>query len=191
MTRVLVVAVCLVLPSTGCMMNTYSSEPNRRIVELVNQSEELRQIELEVERFWKDHQPSHCTPITEHDLRAQVEEAVKARSASSNPYIGAFNPTRVISGLTPDESVKLTVANVHKEPVTVFAVVDGQLRFLHQVPAGEAVDLIPPPCGRLAATFSAAPHCANYTVKATAGEVWLLRPAPETRPTTCGPTRTH
>jgi hypothetical protein len=159
MTRVPMVAVCLVLPSTGCMTNTYSSDPNRRIEELINQSEDLRTIELEVERFWKDDQPTHLTP------------------------------ERIPGGI-PDEAPRsqVTVANVHKEPVTVFAVVDGRLTFLRQIPAGEAVDLIPPPGGRLAATFSAAPHCANYHAKGTTGEVWLLRPALEVRPTTCGPT---
>jgi hypothetical protein len=151
MTRVLIVAVCLVLPSTGCMTNAYSSDPNRRIVELVKQSEDLREIQKEVER-------SHLTP--EH-----------------------------VPGGIPDEALRsrLTVANVHKEPVTVFAVMDGQLTFLRQIPAGEAVDLIPPPGGRLAATFSAAPRCANYAIKGSAGEVWLLRPAATPRPTGGGP----
>src|SRR3954465_7372289 len=63
MRRVLLylVAVC-VLSNAGCFINTYSSDPNRRMVELLNVSEDLRQIELEWERFWFTDQPSHLTP---------------------------------------------------------------------------------------------------------------------------------
>ena len=54
------------LQCTGCFLNAYSSDPNRRILELINQSEDLRQIELEVERFWMIDQPSHLTPDRVH-----------------------------------------------------------------------------------------------------------------------------
>ena len=49
------------LGSSGCFVNEYSSDPNRRIVELLNQSEDLRQIADEWERFWFLDQPSHMT----------------------------------------------------------------------------------------------------------------------------------
>jgi len=41
----LLVAAC-VLFNAGCFINIFSSDPNRRMVELLNVSEDLRQIEL-------------------------------------------------------------------------------------------------------------------------------------------------
>ncbi len=52
----------LVLTQTGCPLNIYSSDPNRRILELLNNSEDLRQIEYEWERIWFTDHPSHLTP---------------------------------------------------------------------------------------------------------------------------------
>jgi hypothetical protein len=49
------------LGSSGWFVNEYSSDPNRRVVELLNQSEDLRQIADEWERFWFLDQPSHMT----------------------------------------------------------------------------------------------------------------------------------
>ena len=50
------------LANTGCFINIYSSDPNRRILELLNNSEDLRQIEYEWERIWFTDHPSHLTP---------------------------------------------------------------------------------------------------------------------------------
>ncbi len=59
----LVLAVSgLVLCQTGCFINIYSADPNRRVRELLNQSEDLRQIEYEWERIWFTDMPSHLTP---------------------------------------------------------------------------------------------------------------------------------
>ena len=58
-------AVCA-LHNAGCFINTYSSDPNRRMVELLNVSENLRVIELEWERIWFKDQPSHLTPDRVH-----------------------------------------------------------------------------------------------------------------------------
>ena len=55
------VASALVASNVGCFLNAYSSTPTRRISELLNQSEDLRVIESEVERFWFVDQPSHLT----------------------------------------------------------------------------------------------------------------------------------
>jgi hypothetical protein len=44
------------------VINVYSSDPNRRIQELLNDSEDLRQIELEWERIWGKDAPAHLTP---------------------------------------------------------------------------------------------------------------------------------
>ena len=55
-----------VLGNVGCFINTYSSNPNRRMMELLNVSEDLRVIELEWERIWFKDQPSHLTPDRVH-----------------------------------------------------------------------------------------------------------------------------
>ena len=64
MRRVLLLTAILVpgFCSTGCLINVYSSDPNRRISELLVQSEDLRQIEYEWERIWFTDHPSHLTP---------------------------------------------------------------------------------------------------------------------------------
>ena len=56
----------LALSNTGCLINAYSSNPTRRIRELMSQSEDLRQIEYEWERIWFVDQPSHMTPERVH-----------------------------------------------------------------------------------------------------------------------------
>lgn len=56
----------VVLSNTGCLINIYSSDPNRRIKELLNNSEDLRQIGNEWERIWFTDQPSHLTPDRIH-----------------------------------------------------------------------------------------------------------------------------
>lgn len=61
----LLITAC-VLGNAGCFINIYSSDPNRRIVELLNNSEDLRQIEYEWERIWFTDQPSHLTPERVH-----------------------------------------------------------------------------------------------------------------------------
>ena len=58
--------VRFVVTNAGCFINIYSSDPNRRIVELLNTSEDLRQIEYEWERIWFNDQPSHLTPERIH-----------------------------------------------------------------------------------------------------------------------------
>jgi hypothetical protein len=56
----------MVLGNTGCLLNIYDSDPNRRMHQLINNSEDLRQIEAEWERFWFTDQPSHLTPDRVH-----------------------------------------------------------------------------------------------------------------------------
>jgi hypothetical protein len=63
---VLAAVAALGLVNTGCLINAYSSDPNRRMNELMSQSEDLRQIELEWERIWFVDQPSHLTPERVH-----------------------------------------------------------------------------------------------------------------------------
>jgi hypothetical protein len=52
--------------NAGCFLNQYSSDPNERTRELLNQSENLRQMRKEWERFWMLDQPSHLTPDRVH-----------------------------------------------------------------------------------------------------------------------------
>ncbi len=59
LSRVAVMAA--VLSSAGCFVNAYSSNPNERVVELLNQSEDLRQIKEERKRIFFVDQPSHLS----------------------------------------------------------------------------------------------------------------------------------
>jgi hypothetical protein len=56
----------LTLLNTGCFLNAYSSDPNERMHQMLNQSENLRQLQKEWERFWLLDQPSHLTPDRVH-----------------------------------------------------------------------------------------------------------------------------
>ena len=56
----------LALSNAGCLINAYSSNPNRRMMELLSNSEDLRQIEYEWERIWFVDEPSHMTPERVH-----------------------------------------------------------------------------------------------------------------------------
>ena len=56
----------LAVANTGCLLNMYSSDPNVRMQQLLNQSEDLRQIRYEWARFWFTDQPSHLTPYAVH-----------------------------------------------------------------------------------------------------------------------------
>jgi hypothetical protein len=67
MRRVLFLAVlATAFVNAGCFLNAYPSDPQRRIMVLNNQSENLRQIEYEMERFWMVDQPSHLSPERVH-----------------------------------------------------------------------------------------------------------------------------
>jgi hypothetical protein len=57
-----VVVTGFVLSNSGCFLNIYSSDPNRRMRQLLNTSEDLRQIENEWDRIWFTDHPSHMTP---------------------------------------------------------------------------------------------------------------------------------
>jgi hypothetical protein len=61
MRRLLLVAAVLAIGNAGCLINIYSSNPNRRMGELLNNSEDLRVIQEEWERIWFCDQPSHLT----------------------------------------------------------------------------------------------------------------------------------
>ena len=68
MRRLLLLAVLMAgaLSNTGCLLNIYSSDPNERTNELLNNSEDLRTIRYEWKRIWFTDQPSHLTPQRVH-----------------------------------------------------------------------------------------------------------------------------
>ena len=55
-----------VLSNAGCFINIYSPDPNTRILQLLNNSEDYRQIGYEWQRIWFTDQPSHMTPGRVH-----------------------------------------------------------------------------------------------------------------------------
>ncbi len=61
-----ILAAASLLPSTGCLINQYSSDPFIRMEQLMIDSENLRQIQDELRRFWMNDQPSHLTPYRVH-----------------------------------------------------------------------------------------------------------------------------
>jgi hypothetical protein len=58
----LVAVSSMIVTNVGCFINAYNSDPDLRIKELINQSENLRQIQYEWERIWFTDMPSHLTP---------------------------------------------------------------------------------------------------------------------------------
>lgn len=68
MRRLILLAACgcLALTNTGCFINMWASDPNTRLNEELNVSEDLRQAQKEWARFWMIDQPSHMTPNRVH-----------------------------------------------------------------------------------------------------------------------------
>lgn len=107
-----------------------------------------------------------------------VNEPLPPLVVAPTAPVPPLSPVVQVGATSPRPAGTLTIANVHREEVAVYAIEATGLRHLKTVPAGEAVD-VPATVGqRLAATFARAPHCANHVVAGTGGEVWLLRPAP-------------
>jgi hypothetical protein len=75
------------------LCNQYSSNPNKRIFELLNESENLRQIEGEWERFWMIDQPSHLTWERVHgDIRTDDPDPVYRCRERGVPHAPALVP---------------------------------------------------------------------------------------------------
>jgi hypothetical protein len=68
MRRLLLLSALAVLglSNTGCLFNMYGPDPNTRMKQLLNQSEDMRQIREEWQRIWFTDQPSHLTPDRVH-----------------------------------------------------------------------------------------------------------------------------
>lgn len=54
-------AAATALSSVGCFINMYSADPIRRYRQLFYQSEDLRLIEDDIERFWMIDQPTQLS----------------------------------------------------------------------------------------------------------------------------------
>lgn len=52
--------------SVGCLLPIYSADPTRRTQQLLNVSENMRNLLDEWQRFWLIEQPSHLTPYRTH-----------------------------------------------------------------------------------------------------------------------------
>lgn len=50
----------------GCFLPIYSGEPARRTEQLIYQSENLRELLLNWERFWFTDMPDHMSPTRVH-----------------------------------------------------------------------------------------------------------------------------
>jgi hypothetical protein len=61
-----VAAAALAGGATGCFPNQYAGDPVVRTDQLINQSEDLRQIGHIWRRFWFNDMPSHMTPERIH-----------------------------------------------------------------------------------------------------------------------------
>lgn len=61
-------AVVTTASSAGCFLNMYSTDPIRRYRQLFFQSEDLRLIEDDLERFWMIDQPSNLSLKRYHGM---------------------------------------------------------------------------------------------------------------------------
>jgi hypothetical protein len=62
----LVVIAGAAIGNTGCLINQYAADPNVRMEQYINQSEDYRQIGGFWRRFWFNDMPSHLTPERIH-----------------------------------------------------------------------------------------------------------------------------
>jgi hypothetical protein len=52
--------------TVGCFLPAYSANPDQRVRQLLNTSEDLRNLVAEWERFWFLDQPSHLSVVRTH-----------------------------------------------------------------------------------------------------------------------------
>ncbi len=81
MRRMLLVAAGLmILANAGCFLNEYSSNPVRRMQEMMNESENLRQLEDDWSHFWMNDQPSHLTADRTNGSTALTRRRLRPQS---------------------------------------------------------------------------------------------------------------
>ena len=61
-----VLGAALLSTTAGCLVPTYSADPSRRTQELINTSENLRNVLDEWQRIWFLDQPDHMSPYRTH-----------------------------------------------------------------------------------------------------------------------------
>ncbi len=61
-----IMAMGMIAVATGCFIPIYSARPERRIQQLLYDSENFRAMADTWERFWFTDQPSHLTPVRVH-----------------------------------------------------------------------------------------------------------------------------
>ena len=77
-------------------------------------------------------------PLTSGTPTPSVWPAAPLTATPVTPPLGVPVPP---GPTVPPAAASLTVANVHKESVSIFRVRDGRLEFVAQVPPGEAVPM--------------------------------------------------
>ena len=70
-------AVVTATSSAGCFLNMYSADPIRRYRQLFYQSEDLRLLEDDLERFWMIDQPSQLSLKRYHGLGAPAADSTR------------------------------------------------------------------------------------------------------------------
>lgn len=65
-TMLLTAMAAIGFANSGCLVNQYSGDPVTRTDQLLNQSEDLRQLGKEWRRIWFNDMPSHLTPERVH-----------------------------------------------------------------------------------------------------------------------------
>lgn len=68
MRRLILAAMCGILLCTnvGCFIPIYEADPAQRVRQLIWNSEDMRAMRAEWQRFWFQDQPSHLSPVRVH-----------------------------------------------------------------------------------------------------------------------------
>jgi hypothetical protein len=109
------------------LVNVYSSDPNRRILEdLADSEEDLAQIEAEWERIWSDDQPIHLTaqeskPACTAKFTGCGPEALLSLHCAGEPLCVLLDNLRACQGLTiVVDAAAIAARGIHLcQPVTL------------------------------------------------------------------------
>jgi hypothetical protein len=153
----------------------FSPDPNRRMLELLNVSEDLRQIGKEWEKIWMVDQPTHLTFDRIHNAVCD-QPARPPGSVQQLPFIE--RPEVPLPPLSQQPGMMLlTVANVHKAKATALLFTlapSGKMTFVQKLPHGEAVDLSTQLGSQWVAVFPDKPEAMTFLIQAGA-TAWVLR----------------
>jgi hypothetical protein len=90
MRRVLITGLLAVVTTTssaGCFLNMYSADPIRRYRQLFYQSENLRLLEDDMERFWMIDQPSQLSLKRYHGLGEPAADTMRWLPSSAKEQL--------------------------------------------------------------------------------------------------------